>query len=69
MKEDMDKLSGVTTLKKLQALDNFRIPVYVLTKDTSDIEIQGYSKLGFKGFIDLNKNRKDFSLDISNLVK
>ncbi len=69
MKDDMDKLSGVTTLKKLQALDNFKIPVYVLTKDTSDIEIQGYLKLGFKGFIDLHKNRKDFSSDISNLVK
>lgn len=69
MKDDMDKLTGVTTLKKLKSLENFNIPVYVLTKDTSDIEIQGYSKLGFKGIIDLNKSKKEFAEDIYKLVK
>ena len=47
MEDELDKLSSIDTLNKLKQIENFKIPVIILTRKIEMNRKKDYSKLGF----------------------
>ena len=69
MKEKMEKLSGIDIMRKLKRIEDFNIPVILLTDETEDMVLNSYNSLGFKDYIKLPIEDKELDKKLKKYLK
>ncbi len=59
IKEDMEKLNGIDTLKKLKTIEDFKTPVIVLTKEKEEISLNALKQIGFADYLEIPIKTKE----------